>query len=281
MTQDSNSKTYTEYKFTIDPIQPGRDILLAELSDLPFESFEDSQDGLLAYIDQADDREDLLDTIRIMDSDEFNISYSKSTIKQVNWNKEWEHNFHPIRIDDRCTIRAPFHPKTKADIDIIIEPKMSFGTGHHATTYQISEMLLEEDCQGKRVLDMGCGTGVLGILSDIRGASKVDYIDIDSWCVENTTENLERNSCKGEVTLGGAEKINAEYDMILANINRNILLEDMSVYASHLVSGGIIYFSGFYKEDLPLIQSEAERQALTIVNYRIKDEWVAAKFTKN
>ena len=272
---------YIEYKFVVEPLQPGRDILLAELGDLPFESFEDHQDGLLAYIDQTQDHENLLAQIRILSSNEFSINYTKTTIKQVNWNEEWEKNFHPIHIDDRCTIRAPFHPKTEAEIDIIIEPKMSFGTGHHATTYQISGMLLEEDCQGKRVLDMGCGTGVLGILSDIRGASKVDYIDIDSWCVENTTENLERNSCKGEVTLGGAEKINAEYDMILANINRNILLEDMSVYASHLVSGGIIYFSGFYKEDLHLIQSEAERQALTIVNYRIKDEWVAAKFTKN
>ena len=272
---------YTEYTFTVDPTQPGRDILLAELSDLPFESFEDSQDGLLAYIDQADDREDLLDTIRIMDSDEFNISYSKSIIEQVNWNKEWENNFHPIHIADRCSIRAPFHPKTQADIDIIIEPKMSFGTGHHATTYQISEMLLVEDCKGKRVLDMGCGTGVLGILADLRGAKKVDYIDIDSWCVENTTENLERNSCTGNVILGGAEKIEAEYDMILANINRNILLEDLSVYASHLVSGGQIFFSGFYKEDLHLIQKEAENQDLTFVNHTTKDNWVAAKFTKN
>jgi ribosomal protein L11 methyltransferase len=272
---------YIEYKFTIDPIEPGRDILLAELSDLPFESFEDYEQGLLAYIDETQDQENLLAQIRILSAKEFNINYTKTTIKQVNWNEEWEKNFHPIHIDDRCTIRAPFHPKTEAEIDIIIEPKMSFGTGHHATTYQISEMLLEEDCYGKRVLDMGCGTGVLGILSDIRGASKVDFIDIDSWCVENTTENLEQNSCKGEVTLGGAEKINAEYDMILANINRNILLKDMSIYASHLVSGGNIYFSGFYKEDLPLIQSEAEKQALTIVNYRIKDEWVAAKFTKN
>lgn len=273
--------TYIEYKFTILPLQPGRDILLAELSELPFESFEDFDKGLLAYIDESEDSQTLIEDIHILNSDEFEISYVKSTIEQVNWNEEWEKNFHPIYIDDRCTIRAPFHPKTNSEIDIIIEPKMSFGTGHHATTYQISEMLLDEDCTGKRVLDMGCGTGVLGILADIRGAKSVDYIDIDTWCVENTEENLNRNSCKGKVILGGAEKIKTEYDLILANINRNILLKDMTTYAAHLGSGGVIYFSGFYKEDLELIQKEALRNGLTFVKNQIKENWVAAKFTKN
>lgn len=272
---------YIAYKFKIHPIQPGREILLAELGELPFESFEDDEKGLLAYIDKAEDEENLLKDVRVLKSDEFEISFSKSTIEQVNWNEEWEKNFHPIHIDTRCTIRAPFHPKTNADIDIIIEPKMSFGTGHHATTYQISELLLDEDCIGKRVLDMGCGTGVLGILADIRGAKSVDYIDIDTWCVENTEENLERNSCKGNIILGGAEKIEAEYDLILANINRNILLEDMSTYAQHLVSGGVIYFSGFYEEDLELIQKEAKQNQLTFVKHQLKDNWVAAKFSKN
>jgi ribosomal protein L11 methyltransferase len=272
---------YIEYKFTIHPIQPGRDILLAELGELPFESFEDDEEGLRAYIDEAEDDEYLLNNVRVLKSEEFDVSYSRSTIKQVNWNEEWEKNFHPIHIDNRCTIRAPFHPKTEAEIDIIIEPKMSFGTGHHATTYQISELLLDEDCKEKRVLDMGCGTGVLGILADIRGAKSVDYIDIDPWCVENTKENLIRNSCKGEVILGGAEKIEAHYDLILANINRNILLEDMSIYAAHLVSGGRIYFSGFYTEDLEWIKKEATKNELTLVKNQEKENWVAAKFTKN
>ncbi|MBZ9628633.1 50S ribosomal protein L11 methyltransferase [Psychroflexus sp. CAK1W] len=272
---------YIEYKFTIHPLQSGRDILLAELGELPFESFEDFDNGLLAYIEQTEDKYSLLEEVHVLKSDEFEISYNKSTIEQVNWNEEWEKNFHPIHIDNRCTIRAPFHPKTKAEIDIIIEPKMSFGTGHHATTYQISELLLDEDCEDKRVLDMGCGTGVLGILADIRGAKSVDYIDIDTWCVENTEENLERNSCEGRVILGGAEKIENDYDLILANINRNILLEDMSTYTSHLVSGGIIYFSGFYKEDLELIQKEAFKNELTFVKNQVKENWVAAKFTKN
>lgn len=271
---------YTEYKFTIHPLQPGRDILLAELGELPFESFEDYSEGLLGYIRESDDNESLLSEVSILESDEFKISYSKSIIEQVNWNEEWEKNFHPIYIDSRCTIRAPFHPKTDADIDIIIEPKMSFGTGHHATTYQISEMLLEEDCSEKQVLDMGCGTGVLGILADLRGAKSVDYIDIDPWCVENTEENLERNNCKGYVILGGAEKIKKDYDLILANINRNILLEDMSVYSSHLSTDGIIYFSGFYEEDLGLIQKEARKNGLMFVKNQVKDNWVAAKFTK-
>lgn len=271
---------YIEYKFDIHPLQPGRDILLAQLSELPFESFEDFSHGLLAYILDSEDKEDLLNQISILKSEEFKISFSKSDIEQVNWNEEWEKNFHPIHIDERCTIRAPFHPKTNAQIDIIIEPKMSFGTGHHATTYQISELLLEEDCKGKKVLDMGCGTGVLGILSDIRGAKSVDYIDIDPWCVDNTEENLERNSCKGNVMLGGAEKIKDYYDLILANINRNILLEDMSTYASHLNKEGVIYFSGFYEEDLELIQKEAVKNGLKLIKNQSKDKWVAAKFTK-
>lgn len=273
--------TYIEYKFTIHPIQPARDILLAELGELPFESFEDFDNGLLAYILETEDKEELLEGLHVLNSNEFDITYETSRIEQVNWNEEWEKNFHPIHIDNRLTIRAPFHPKTDADIDIIIEPKMSFGTGHHATTYQISEMLLDEHCQGKRVLDMGCGTGVLGILADLRGAQSVDYIDIDTWCVENTTENLERNACQGQVILGGAEKIEWDYDLILANINRNILLADMSTYASHLVSGGVIYFSGFYEEDLELIQKEAARQQLTFVKHQLKDDWVAAKFIKS
>ena len=272
--------TYVEYKFTIHPLQPAQDILLAELGELPFESFEYFGNGLLAYIDDALDHDQLLNNIHILQSDEFDISYVKSTIEQVNWNEEWEKNFHPIHIDLRCTIRAPFHPKTDAKIDIIIEPKMSFGTGHHATTYQISKMLLYENCSGQKVLDMGCGTGVLGILASKRGAESVDYIDIDPWCVENTEENLERNSCKGHVILGGAEKINADYDLILANINRNILLEDIATYADHLKAGGHIYFSGFYEDDLHHIQKEAENQQLTCVNYEVKDSWVAAKFIK-
>jgi ribosomal protein L11 methyltransferase len=273
--------TYIEYNFKVLPLQPGRDIILAELGELPFESFEDHESGLLAYIEESKDEDDLVENLFILKSDEFKISYTKTSIPQVNWNEEWEKNFHSIHIDTRCTIRAPFHPKTESEIDIIIMPKMSFGTGHHATTYQISEMLLEEDCKGKRVLDMGCGTGVLGILADIRGAQSVDYIDIDTWCIENTEENLERNSCKGNILLGGAEKIEKEYDIILANINRNILLRDMSIYSSHLKSEGVIYFSGFYKEDLDLIKEEANKQELTFVKNQIKENWVAAKFTKN
>ena len=271
---------YIEYAFQIHPIQPGRDILLAELGELPFDSFEDTETGLLAYIEKPNDRNKLLEGLHILNSSEFKISFEKKEIQQVNWNEEWEKNFHPIHIDTRLTIRAPFHPKTDADIDIIIEPKMSFGTGHHATTYQISEMLLYESCKEKRVLDMGCGTGVLGILACKRGAKSVDYIDIDNWCVDNTIENLERNACQGKVILGGAERIKHEYDIILANINRNILLRDMKSYSQHLISGGSIYFSGFYEDDLSLIQAEALLHDLTFVKNQIKENWVAAKFTK-
>ena len=280
-TQDSTDLSYTAYHFKVEPLVPGRDILLAELGELAFDSFEDTEQGLSAYILTKYHRKDLLENLQILDSDEFKISFETKTIEQVNWNEAWETNFHPIHIGKRCTIRAPFHPKTDADIDIIIEPKMSFGTGHHATTYQISEMLLDENCNDKSVLDMGCGTGVLGILAQIRGAKTADYIDIDQWCVENTTENLERNNCHGNVILGGAEKIENHYDLILANINRNILVRDMPIYAKHLNSNGFIFFSGFYDKDLDIIKNAARKTGLTYVKHQVKDDWVAAKFTKN
>ncbi|WP_240032176.1 50S ribosomal protein L11 methyltransferase [Psychroflexus aestuariivivens] len=279
--QNSSDLSYTAYHFKVEPIAPGCDILLAELGELPFESFENTENGLSAYILTKHDRENLLENLQILNSDEFEISFETEIIEQVNWNEAWETNFHPIHIVNRCTIRAPFHPKTNAEIDIIIEPKMSFGTGHHATTFQISEMLLDEDCKGKIVLDMGCGTGVLGILAQIRGAKSADFIDIDQWCVENTTENLERNNCHGNVILGGAEKIDKNYNLILANINRNILVRDIPIYAKHLQEKGVIFFSGFYENDLEIIKESALNEGLDYVKHQLKDDWVAAKFTKN
>lgn len=271
---------YTAYTFNISPLVPGAEILVAELGELPFESFEETEQGIVAYIQEAADEENLLKDVNLLKNTDFSVSFKKEVIAQVNWNEEWEKNFHPIRVGNDCHIRAPFHPKENVTYDIIIEPKMSFGTGHHATTFQVAQMILEEDWKNKKVLDMGCGTGILGILTEMMGSTKNHYIDIDEWCVENTTENLQRNACKGNVMLGDARKIEENYDLIIANINRNILLEDMPTYADHLENNGIIYFSGFYEIDLPLIRQKAESLKLTYVKHIVKDDWVACKFVK-
>lgn len=272
---------YIAYHFQLEPKAEFTDILLAELSLFDFESFEETEQGLSAYIQEDLDKEDFISQIRLFESNEVEITYQKEKVETINWNEEWEKNFSPILVGTACMVRAPFHEKTKVDFDIIIEPKMSFGTGHHATTYQMIQLILEENWNTKKVLDMGCGTGVLGILTSMKGASEVTYIDIDDWCVENTEENLERNQVKGKVLLGGAEKINEKFDVILANINRNILLNDLVIYASHLNKGGQIYLSGFYKEDLSIIQKEAEKQQLTFVKNVEKENWIAAKFVNS
>ncbi len=271
---------YIAYTFEVSPLVPGAEIIIAELGELPFESFEETAHGIVAYIQETEDQEDLLKNVNLLNNQEFSVTFTKEVITQVNWNEEWEKNFHPIRVGEKCHIRAPFHTKENVTYDIIIEPKMSFGTGHHATTFQVIQLLLEEDWTNKKVLDMGCGTGVLGILTEMMGSTENHYIDIDEWCVENTTENLERNNCKGRVILGGAEKIQENYDLIIANINRNILLEDMPAYVEHLQDNGSIYFSGFYEVDLPYIQQKAESLKLTYVKHIVKDDWVACKFVK-
>ena len=159
------SLAYLEYDFKISPLQPATDILIAELGEMGFESFVENEDGVTAYILKEEFNENMLTEVRILDSDEFKISYSSSEIQQVNWNEEWEKNFQPIVVDDICSVRAPFHPKPETEFDIVIEPKMSFGTGHHATTHMMIQFILKNEWKGKSVLDMGCGTGVLAILS--------------------------------------------------------------------------------------------------------------------
>jgi ribosomal protein L11 methyltransferase len=272
---------YIAYHFQLKPKEKFTDILLAELSLFNFESFEETEKGLSAYIQEHLDEEDLVSQINLFQNEAVNINYQREKIETKNWNEEWEKNFSPILVGSKCMVRAPFHEKIKVDYDVIIEPKMSFGTGHHATTFQMIELILEEKWNTKKVLDMGCGSGVLGILASMMGAKQVTYIDIDDWCVENTNENTERNKVKGEVILGGAEKINTNFDVILANINRNILLKDLAKYAAHLNENGQVYLSGFYKKDLNMIKDEADKQHLTFVKNLEKENWIAAKFVKS
>ena len=272
---------YLEFQFTIEPVQPASEILIAELGYLGFESFVENDDGITAYIPVEEYEDDLLANVHILQSEEFDIKYEFQEIERVNWNEEWEKNFTPILVDDICSVRAPFHPMPEVEFDIVIEPKMSFGTGHHATTHMMIQFILQHQMKGKSVLDMGCGTGVLAILAAMKNAEKIDAIDIDNWCFLNTSENIVRNDCEHiNVEEGGAELLDGRiYDVIIANINRNILLEDMPVYVLALNNNGILFLSGFYEQDLPVIQKTAEKLGLRYEDHLTRNDWVAAKFS--
>ena len=274
------AQVYIEYEFSVSPLQPASEMLIAELGYAGFESFTETETGILAYIQKQEWHEDVLQDIYILSSGEFVISYSIKEIESVNWNEEWEKNFDAIEVNDICTVRAPFHEKKDFKYDIVIEPKMSFGTGHHETTYMMLQFVLENDFENKSVLDMGCGTSVLAILAAMKGASKLDAIDIDEWCFENSKENVERNNCTSiSVYQGDASLLyDRKYDIILANINRNILLDDISKYRSSLNPGGSLYMSGFYKEDLEIITASCNKSGLNFVENKERNNWIAAKF---
>lgn len=271
---------YIGYSFTIFPKEPATEILIAELGEVGFESFVENENGVAAYIQKQDWHEAILEQIQILQSDELEITYDIEEIEQVNWNMEWEKHFEPIQVDDIVSIRAPFHENPNLKYDIVIEPKMSFGTGHHETTHLMIQQLLELDVTGKTVLDMGCGTGILAIFAEMRGATKLDAIDIDTWCYENSIENVERNNCKNiQVFEGDANLLgNKKYDVIIANINRNILLQDISTYSNCLEQNGILLLSGFYREDIPFIEEAASQNNLMLQKTLERNNWVSLKF---
>ena len=275
-------KIYIEYQFKINPKEPATEILIAELGNLNFESFLETEEGLTAYIQKEDWHTNILDEVFILQSKEFNIVAEYSEIAQTNWNAEWEKNFNPIIVDNLVSIRAPFHNNPNVKYDIVIEPKMSFGTGHHETTHMMVQHLLQLKLENKKVLDMGCGTGILAIFAEMKGAKPIDAIDIDNWCYLNSIENAERNNCNSiSVYEGDASLLNNKnYDVIIANINRNILLNDIKIYANCLSSGGILLLSGFYKEDFTIINKEAENQNLKLDGELTKNNWMSLKFVK-
>lgn len=260
------------------------DILAAELAEIGFDSFVPCENGMQAFIPETKfDENSLKDAIDNYPL-EVAISYEIVTVASKNWNEEWEkHYFEPIVIGEECVIHSSFHKDIPvAKYDIIIDPKMSFGTGHHETTSLVIGEILKMNLTGKKVLDMGCGTAVLAILAAMRGASELLAIDIDSWCTENSLENIALNKVSGiEVKLGGAELLDGlHFDIILANINRNILLADMEKYADCLTTGGELYMSGFYKADIPVIEAELNRNGLELIDFKEKNNWVVVKTVK-
>ncbi|MDN3619744.1 50S ribosomal protein L11 methyltransferase [Polaribacter undariae] len=273
---------YIEYNFTVTPKEPATEILIAELGEVGFESFVENENGVIAYIQKDDWSATVLDDIFVLNSEEFSIEYNQKEIEQTNWNAEWEKNFSPIQVEDVVSIRAPFHENPHLKYDIVIEPKMSFGTGHHETTHMMVQHLLQLDLEGKKTLDMGCGTGILAIFAEMKGANPIDAIDIDNWCYENSLENVERNNCKNISVFEGeaALLVDKKYDVIIANINRNILLMDMQAYTSCLNDNGVLLLSGFYQDDIPVIDAEVSKYNLKLETVIERNNWVALKYNK-
>jgi len=267
-----------QYPGSTDP-----DILVALLADLDFESFSESEGALQGYIREELYRQaEVEECLRRMKED-YGVRYALRKIPSQNWNRVWESAYEPVVVAGKCRVRAPFHePDPGMDYEIVIEPKMSFGTAHHETTSLMLEMLMEEDPAGMKILDMGCGTGVLSILAHLMGASEVAAVDNDEWAYENALENVARNNAATVTVIrGDAGSIpRAEYDMVIANINRNVLISDMASYAAVLKPGGILLMSGFYEDDLGLIREAAGKQSVRYVNHKSANRWVGARFVK-
>jgi ribosomal protein L11 methyltransferase len=261
-----------------------QDLLINALGEIGFDTFEELELGFKAYIPEDIFDQQALDEQLLPYKDLFTFSYEITLIQQKNWNEVWESNFEPIEIGDKIYVRATFHePKPEFEYEIVIDPKMAFGTGHHQTTAMMLGLMLENEFSGKKVLDMGCGTGILAIMAAKLGAGDITAIDYDPVCYESTIENSALNNVGNIKPLCGSKEVipDAQYDTILANINRNILIDQMQRYAEVLKTDGEIYFSGFYESpDLDIITDEARKYGLKYITHKKDKEWVAAKFIK-
>jgi ribosomal protein L11 methyltransferase len=276
---------YIECNFQIDPFDViTAEIILAVLADIGFESFVETETGLQAYIPEKIYNANLLENTIEQVVTQSKVTYNVNKIPKQNWNAVWESNFEPIYIEDEIAVVAPFHNiKKKFTYTIVIEPKMSFGTGHHETTSLVMSQMLEIDFKNKAVLDMGCGTGILAILASKMGSDDITAIDNDEWAYTNALENMERNKCnKTLILLGNAGSIpQKKFDIILANINRNILLNDIKTYTSHLRINGLLLLSGFYQEDLTIIDNECIKNSLSRLRINEKNKWISVLFLKS
>lgn len=274
---------YTELEVSVKPVIPGREILISGLADIGFESFSETGKGFLAYIPSVNFDDDKINSVFSEYSEEFSIQKSVKEIPAENWNKNWESNFDPIEIGNALLIRAPFHSTSgNHRFEVVIQPQMSFGTGHHETTWLMSKRLLEKDVNNKTVLDIGCGTAILAILAEKKGASSVYATDIDEWAFVNALENVKINNChRIIVEKGGAELLNGKkFQFILANINLNVLLADMNDYINALENEGTVLFSGLFVTDADQLKLKAENSGLTFVGKEEKNNWVMVEFQK-
>ena len=274
-------RTY-EYSFTLPGSDIQHDMLTAILGDLGFDSFMDDGLSLKAYCTENQRDDAAVEELLRMDAFHGLHLLGVEEMPDKDWNEVWEASYQPVVVNERCRVRAPFHEADPSyEFDIVIEPKMSFGTANHETTAQIIQLMLETDFKGKKVLDMGSGTAVLAILAKKLGAAKTVAVDNDEWAYNNAFTNIALNGIDDiEVVLGDALSIQGNYDVVLANINRNILLRDMHYYFDAMNDGAHIFFSGFYTEDLDSIRLEANRLGLSYVRHLAKNNWVAAEFVK-
>ena len=272
---------YLEFNFKINPLQPWNEILMAELIEIGFDSFTEEYDGVLGYIQKDIFNENELKNIPLFQNDNVKIQYSYEEMPNINWNEEWEKNFSPINVEDKVLIRAEFHDSNPNMHEIVIQPKMSFGTGHHPTTHLMIQQMLDMDLENKKVLDMGCGTSVLAIFAKQKGAGRTVAIDIDEWSVENSKENAVRNNVELDIELGTADNLGKEkFEIILANINRNILISDIPTYVSVLEDGGKLLLSGLCFFDVDDILEVCTEQNLKLEKKIQREEWVSLLLSK-
>jgi len=273
---------YLSVSFKVYP-PSGIEILIAELSLLEFDLFEEKPDGLIAYIKSSEYSKNIFENVRIFNSKEFEIEFEVKKIKNKNWNEEWEKNYDPVEINERCTVRAPFHKSSKKNYDIIIKPDMSFGTGHHETTRLMIDFLFEQNLENKKICDVGCGTGILSIIAEKIGANEIDAVDIEINCIENTKENIKRNSCKKIYTkLCSSEGLlGNNYDLILSNITLNNLKDNFKNFKNLAKQNTILIVSGFYKKDLKNVNQMLKNFGFELVEFKTKNNWAASKYCCN
>lgn len=278
---------YTKVTFNIAPAEEvASDVLAAMLAEIGFESFVPEETGMTAYVPQASfDADAVAAVVNEFPLEGYSIDYTVELVEGEDWNAEWEKNyFQPIVVDDQCVIHSTFHTDIpKVQYDILIDPKMAFGTGHHQTTCHMVRAILATDMNGKTVLDMGCGTALLAILACKHGAKSAVAIDIDEFAYENALENIALNETANiDVRLGGVDAIKDtdDFDIVIANINRNILLADMGSYATCMHTGSLLYISGFYVEDIDVLKAEAARHGLRYLGFAEDSRWAMMRFVK-
>ncbi|MBL6447490.1 50S ribosomal protein L11 methyltransferase [Fulvivirga sp. 29W222] len=269
-------------KFSCD--EDFAEIIIAELSELGYNSMMETEEGVEGYIEIEKFSEQDVKDLAAKYAELTSISYSIEEVERKNWNEDWEKNYDPIIVEDKCLVRATFHKiDKKYPYEIIITPKMSFGTGHHATTYLMLKNQMELDHKGKRVLDAGCGTAILAIMASKLGAKEVVAYDIDSWSIENAPENVALNQCDNVSVFGGtieSLQLEGKFDIILANINKNVLLDEIKHYQTYLPEGGILILSGFYDSDDQDLENEASKYGFRLLGNSSRNYWSSLVFEK-